>query len=325
MLEYAEGQKWDTLTLSDIVEKTSDVTVGAYRYAQEKISGVSAPTKSTLETAKEKAEKAAHEAKDSAAKVVKDTKAKVQSVTESIKTDVKKAGDSIPADTKHQAQQFTDEVVNLAKKAEDAIAGVLPAEITSAITRATPEDSPEPTGAGVVVDENVYSAPLPVGFEPPPGYVRPSPPKKAAAPSPPTPQLPRVLPDITALAGSEPIVTHLAEIIDNLSSYLHSHPEASSKITPVLEGAKLDLSNLVTRVEQVKEDERNTLEAKMDEQTREYNTKILEIEMEAQDRLDNQEEDFRKFHDGQKQAILHAYTDKLNSELQTQADIINQR
>jgi len=330
MLEYAEANKWDTLTLNDVVEKGSDVGVSAYRFVSDKISGVD---QTSLQAAKQKAEKAAADAKAAATKLAKESKAKVQSVTESIKTEVKKAEDSLPAvseSTKHQVRQFSDEVANLAKKAEDAIAGVLPEDLANAITRSSPEDSPEPTGAGLLTStstssDHVYSAPLPVGFEPPPGYTRPAPPKKLIPPSAPTRDLPRVLPDISALSASEPIVTHLAETIDNLSSYLHSHPEASSKISPVLETAKLDLSNLVTRVEKAKEEERDALEAKMDEQTREYNTKILEIEMEAQDRLDSQEEDFRKFHDQQKHAILQAYTEKLETELQTQADIINQR
>ena len=75
----------------------------------------------------------------------------------------------------------------------------------------------------------------------------------------------------------------------------------------------------------VKEDERRGLEAKLDEQTREYTIKLLELEMEAQDKLDSQEEGFRQFFEDEKAKFIQAYREKLNRELQTQSEIINER
>ena len=63
----------------------------------------------------------------------------------------------------------------------------------------------------------------------------------------------------------------------------------------------------------------------MDEQTREYTLKLLELEMEAQDKLDSQEDGFRKFFEQEKQKFVQAYRERLNQELHTQSEIINER
>ena len=53
--------------------------------------------------------------------------------------------------------------------------------------------------------------------------------------------------------------------------------------------------------------------------------KLLEMEMEAQDKLDNQEEGFKKLFEEEKNKFIQAYRAKLNQELQTQSEIINER
>ena len=47
--------------------------------------------------------------------------------------------------------------------------------------------------------------------------------------------------------------------------------------------------------------------------------------MEAQDRLDSQEEGFKKLFEEEKTKFIQAYRAKLNQELQTQSEIINER
>jgi mitofilin len=124
---------------------------------------------------------------------------------------------------------------------------------------------------------------------------------------------------------SEPIITHLASTIDNLASYLKSDAKAAEKAGDILESAKGDLAALVDRIDVVKEQERNTLAAKLDEQTREYTLKLLELEMEAQDKLDEQEEGFRKAFEQEKGRIMQAYREKLDHELKSQTELINNR
>ena len=52
---------------------------------------------------------------------------------------------------------------------------------------------------------------------------------------------------------------------------------------------------------------------------------LLELEMQAQDKLDSQEESFRKFFEQERAKMIHDYRQKLEQELQTQSEIINER
>jgi MICOS complex subunit MIC60 len=63
----------------------------------------------------------------------------------------------------------------------------------------------------------------------------------------------------------------------------------------------------------------------LDEQAKEYTIKMLELEMEAQDKLDSQEEGFRKFFDEERMRVVQAYRERLDHELRTQTELINER
>ncbi|KAG7451340.1 uncharacterized protein BT62DRAFT_927017 [Guyanagaster necrorhizus] len=332
MLEYAETHHWDTLTVATAIEYTKDAIISVQRFVTDSING--AP--SAIENAKHIAEQKAGEAREAAVKTYESSKERAKAVASNIKSDVQKAEEKITgkqdALAKHQEQQIADELLQLVHQAEDALAGKIPPSAASATSvpvdtakalETTPEQPPAiPTPEKVV--DNVYTEPLPVGFEPPPGFQRPTPPPTKEAPPPEPPAaLPLIAPSIADV--SDPIVKHLACTIDDLASYLKSNPNAASQITPVLEAAKVDLSSLVERIETVKDEERNGLQAKMDEQTREYTIKMIELEMEAQDKLDTQEDEFRKVFDQHQVELTRAYREKLDNELKTHLEIINER
>ncbi|KAG8961160.1 Formation of crista junctions protein 1 [Tulasnella sp. 419] len=87
----------------------------------------------------------------------------------------------------------------------------------------------------------------------------------------------------------------------------------------------MDLTQLGDRLEKVKEEERKKLEHSLDEQAKEYSHKIAELEMDAQDKLDRQEEDYKDQFDAERKRIVDNYRQKLEAELATQSEIINQR
>lgn len=230
----------------------------------------------------------------------------------------------------------------LARRAEDALADkpivptpdvtttpqqpeVAPPEVSATAPEITPTSTEEK-------GKHVYDAPLPIGFELPPGYSRPKPAKAAPASSPSTPEvaagsspLPLVAPAVAEFGASEPVIAQLATVIDDLASYLNANPAAAEKARDVLDTAKVDLTQLANRIEQVKEEERTKLEAQLDEKSREYNMKLIELEMEAQDKLDSQSESFQKYFEDERVKFVQAYREKLNKELQTQSEIINER
>ncbi|KAF9267948.1 hypothetical protein L218DRAFT_1074010 [Marasmius fiardii PR-910] len=326
MLEYAEFHSWDTVTLKSLSDSAVGAATSAQKFVMEKING--APqVKEELKDVKAKVEEKAREVKAAAVKKVTEVKEAVEKKAPEIKevreTAVKKAAgakqtvkeatDKVKSEVTKEdgkvrqvAEQLSEEVAVLAQKAEDALAGK------------TSDQTTQPSSSS----EHVYTQPLPVGFEPPPGFDRPPPPKREV---PKAPELPLVAPAVSSLGSSEPVISHLAATIDSLASYLKSNPAAAERISGVLASAKEDLTSLAQRVEKAREEERTTLEAKMDEQTREYTIKLLEAEMSAQDKLDIQEDEFRKMFDLQQANLVQAYRQKLENELQTQSELINER
>lgn len=329
MLEYAETHGWDNLTADDVIEFSTETFVTTYSF----ISNLVKKVTGEAEEVKEEAEKKAREAKAAVTKAITGAPKRVEkAVSAPAKPEAPKTAPQ-PAPkaeaTATPAKKVSPELEELVSRAEAAIAGKpYPADVQ-------PQAETAPTLESTPSEPDVYSAPLPLGFEPPPGFKRPSPPKKAEAkPAEKAEEkqeeiksvpLPLVAPAVSSLTESEPIISHLAGTIDNLASYLATNPVAASKASDVLETAKNDLTALADRFEKVREDERVALEAKLDEQTREYSIKLLELEMEAQDKLDHQQEDFKKFSEEERAKIIQAYREKLENELRTQTELINER
>jgi MICOS complex subunit MIC60 len=320
MLDYGESHGWDSFTISDIIGGGKLMAMTTYRIINDTLNGTyrpSEPTKSVKATTEDKTS----EPKPVTFKVIKQTPI--------VREEVNKAETVVKAVAEKVREEYTD----LVERAEAAIAGKpyppaqeVPIKNDAAETASTEE---------VPVPENkikIYDAPLPLECEPPPGFSRPPPPKskfdvepksKTEQPESKPVALPLVAPAL-ALA-SEPIISHLAGAIDNLATYLKSDPKAAEQASDVLELAKSDLTALVERIEVVKEQERTTLEAKMDEQTREYTLKLMEMEMEGQDKLENQEHEFRIFFEQERARFIQAYREKLDHELRVQTELINER
>ena len=293
-----------------------------YRFITDTINGTSRPSEPT------KNGKATTEDKFKESNPVPVT-FKVIKQTPIVREDVNKAETVV----KDVADKVPEEYPDLVERAEAAIAGkpFPPVQEVSLKNTAAETVSTEE----VPISESkikVYDAPLPLDFEPPPGFSRPPPPKSKFEAKPGQPEsksesAPVVLPLVApALASaSEPIITHLAGAIDNLATYLKSDPKAAEQASDVLELAKSDLTALVERMEVVKEQERTALKAKMDEQTREYTLKLLEMEMEGQDKLEHQEHEFRIFFEQERARFIQAYREKLDQELRVQTELINER
>ncbi|KAH7884477.1 mitochondrial inner membrane protein Mitofilin [Phlebopus sp. FC_14] len=346
LVEYGEDHRWDEVTIQQVVISTVDAAKSLSSFTQSLL-GYGSPQQTEAKSKDTPAETTLT-GQEGAKSTYSQSKERVKAAASTFKTVVKKTKEEGTAKTsaiaKHRAAEFAEELDELIKKAEAALAK--PTEVLTEVTAtvnepsATPSDTTQPHSNEVELkivseeqDMNVYSVPLPVGFEPPPGYSRPSPPKKAAKTeststsilSPSREPLPLVAPALSEVAVSEPVITHLAGTIDDLTSYLTANPTAAEKAKDVLRTAKKDLTELASRFEKVKEEERRQLEQKLDEQAREYTTKLLELEIDAQDKLDLQQEDFSKFFEEEKARYAQAYREKLDHELRTQTELINER
>jgi MICOS complex subunit MIC60 len=273
--------------------------------------------------------------------VISDSRERISRAGQRLKTTVKKTESATKEDStntevaKRRAIQFSAGVEELVRKAEKALGDKPGDSLPEAMTTSSqPAALPSSNQVGEMAGargSDIYDVPLPLGFEPPPGYSRPSPPPEAmrqvveTAAVPPSTSLPLMAPSISELGASEPIITHLASTIDNLAVFLKDNPAAAEKATGVLEIARTDLTSLASRMEKVREDEQLQLEQKLDDQAREYSIRLLELEMAAQDKLDNQEDDFRKLFDEERVKLTKAYREKLDHELQIQSELINER
>jgi len=103
---------------------------------------------------------------------------------------------------------------------------------------------------------------------------------------------------------------------------LNANPSAANKARDVLNVAKNDLSRVAQSFDRLREEEKAKLEQSLDEQTREYTLKLLELELRAQDKLENRESDF---FEEEKARFSKAYREKPEQELRTQSDIVNER
>ena len=332
VLEFAEAHDWDNLTVGDVVEASVNGSVATYQFARKQLGYATEETSDKAKKVKATISEEVKAATAAAERQSQEAKGKVQKVVGQLKTNIKaneekvyEQGAKAAAIAKHKAEQFSEGVEDLVRQAEAALSGK-PIDPSSGAA-ATPSQSVPAETEAQAKPSNLYDIPLPLGHEPPPGYSRPAPskppkaPAKEEAPAP----LPLIAPVVAELSSSEPVLAHLASTIDNLASFLNSNPSASSKARDVLDTAKTDLTELAHNFDKVKEEEERKLERQMDEQSREYTLKLLELELEAQDKLANQEAGFLEYLDGEKTKLASFYREKMQQELETQKEIINER
>lgn len=297
------------------------------------------------------------QAKEKAKVVAKETQERGKEIAQTLKTQTSKAASSaseaVRGKTAASKQSepsfkrpasFSEGVEGLVKQVETALAGKPTDSLPEATT--TPE---QPAGAPpdsthhrandeseVGVKETVsngsgklYTGDLPLGFEPPPGYSRAkkaSPPPSASVTVEAKPEEIQLLSvSVADVASSEPAIAELASTIDSLTSYLKSTPGAEVNTKGIIKTAHDDLKQLAERIETARVDERTKLEAKLDDQAREYSMKLLETELAGQDKLDEQEMEFKHFFEEEQRKMIQAYRHKLDEELQRQSEIINER
>lgn len=178
--------------------------------------------------------------------------------------------------------------------------------------------------------ETYTGPPLPIGFEPAPGYelprAPPTPKGEIKPATPPPAPLPLVAPAVKEATASEPMLGQLASTIDSLAKYVENTSDVvSSSAGGVLSAAQRDIQQLAERLDSIKKDEQVKLEQQLKKQAGEYSGLLLKAEKELVERLDTQEQDWRTAFEDERKKLVEAYKTKLNRELETQQEIIDQR
>ncbi|TIA83540.1 hypothetical protein E3P98_00725 [Wallemia ichthyophaga] len=231
------------------------------------------------------------------------------------KDGVESAGEKA-SEVAHKAEEKLEDLGNKAEKAGEKVVDTVD----------------DPNAGGLTADgKKIYTGPpLPIGHSLPDGYVYP--PKKATPVPPPKQEqskpvesIPLLAPSVKDLSASEPIVSQLAETIDNLSKFIQDTPHAAGSVKDVINTAQGDLSALGQRLEAVKEEEKRKLESSLDAQAKEYSKMLIEHERHIQNRVDSHEQDWRDQFDVERKTIAESFKKKLSEKLATQSEIINQR
>lgn len=323
IMDYAEAQRWDEVPLTTLPKKALDATKGVYR------SLAGAVTRTFGSSAGIQSPSPPDSVQEVARVMTDKTKKGLSSGVTFIQKKVE--GTEVVEEAKTKVLQFPKDVQSLVEEAEKALTGMSPSKPSEPIgspleDKSSSVEPAETSAAPPQSDKAVYTATLPLGFEPPPGYARPSPPKPVGdTKSSPIPPLPLVAPAVKELSVSEPVIAQIASTIDGLAILLKDSPASSADAKDILDTAQNDLVKLGTRIDAIKKEEKGKLEDQLEEQAKDYSAKILQLEIDAQDKIDAQEEGFKAMLEDERQKILDLYRQKLAHELETQNEIINQR
>lgn len=328
-----DGERVDSGKVAKAPTKIAELT----RYAESKARAegwaLKKGEKADPEKAREELRKRAEETHNKAAEAIAAAKAKASAKASEAVTTV----EAVIAPVEEKLASASDAVVGAVLAVQDAVTPdtTPPAAVTPASTKLIYEQRPRELDATPIpakkADNALYTGPpLPIGFEPAPGYevARPPPaPKGDLKPATPPPApLPLVAPAVKTLASNEPILGQLAATIDNLAKFVEAKTDdISGSATNVLVRAQGDIEKLAQRLEKIKAEETAKLETSLKKQASEYSSLLLAAEKDLVERLDTQEEDWKKAFDEERRHLVAAYREKLDKELETQHEIINHR
>nr|ODO04035.1 mitochondrial protein [Cryptococcus depauperatus CBS 7855] len=169
--------------------------------------------------------------------------------------------------------------------------------------------------------------PLPLGFEPPPGYYL-EPPKETLQEKVKEKigeieeKLPLLVPKVKEFAAEEPIISQLASTIDSLTSSLSTPTKTlSSNATGILSKAHDDLTALSTRLQEVKKAEKERLEKTVGEKKKEFEALLKSKE----DEKVKSEGVLKQNWEKERQGMVDDWRKELEAELEHQRQGIETR
>ena len=349
IIDFTDSQGWDRAPVKIKLSQALNGTVAATSSdiklrVKEKVDDVQSKASHKVSEIKDVTSKKIHNATDSVSESYQKAKEKVKETTGKAFNSVKSPTE--PKKDNQSAQshgiKFSEGVEELVQKAENAlkiaVADVVPTPSVPPLAQSNAIKPAPSTGAEAdqsedILEEtlpsNVYSKRLPIGFEPPPGYVvrpqrKPASNKRSKKPSTDT-SAPLLVPHVAPFASSEPVIGQLASTIDALTRLIETTPSSSANASSYLEKAKFDLTNLARKLDSVRAEEHAILEKKLEEQARIYNEKLRDLESKAQEKFEMQEKGWMNSFNEEQQKQVESFKKKLESELETQSELINRR
>jgi mitofilin len=291
-----------------------------------------ADVKSAASNAAAKAESEAKSLKDRVVQVATDAKDKVAETAKAVPFNagdgleslVRKAEGAVEKGEKKlaSAADAVKEKVEKVEKVDPNAPRVLPDTQRPRELRPETVTPAKPSFEG----KEKYTGELPLGFEPPPGYYIPPPPKvEGAKVSDKTmdvkPVLPLLAPKVKDFGTDEPIISQLASTIDSLASSLSAPGGAAAGASGVLTKAQADLTALSTRLSEVKKAEKAKLEKALADKAKEFEATLKHAESSRAQTEQGLQEKWVKEREG----MVAEWKNKMETELEGQREGIEKR
>ncbi|RXK39908.1 hypothetical protein M231_02842 [Tremella mesenterica] len=318
------------------VHKLSTATKEGLGKVKNVVSGEKSKTSSGITHATEVLKERTEEIKEKAVEVKERAKEMVEHVRE-ITTE---AGHKIAETAKEVPFNFSDGVEGIVREAERALSNF--DSKTSTLPVISTSDVGKGIGPRVMVDtqrprelkpetvtpqkpsfegKEIYKTPLPLGFEPPPGYYIPPPPKPEKNENT-GKTLPLLGPKVKEFAIEEPIIAQLASTIDSLTTSLAGTAAAtSSEAGIILTKAQEDLSALNGRLTEVKRVEKERMEKTVGEKIKDFEIVLKEKETERLRGEQGLKEEWEK----ERGKMVEEWRKALEGELEVQREGIEKR
>lgn len=327
----AEAEKRAAQLQKTAKEKAADAKQAVVKKAEETKAAVAkeaSKAESEAASLKDRAVAATQEVADKAKALAADAKAKVAEATSNAPFNLSDGVEGVVREAEKALGKGEEKVEAAAKKVEEVITPsggprVLPDTQRPRELRPDTVTPVKPTHEG----KELYAGPpLPLGFEPPPGYYLAGPPSAEKEPvedsaEPAKPTLPLLVPKVKEFA-EEPIISQLASTIDSLTASLSTpstspSPDASSILTK----AHDDLTALNQRLADVKKAEKEKLEQSIARKSEEFEAVLRSREAEKAQSEAGLKEEWKQ----ERQTMVDEWRRALENELEAQREGIEKR
>ena len=337
---------------ASVKAKAADVADRTKKAASDAADKAKTTASAAVSRAKEEGEKAKSAAKTEASRVERKTSSLTDRAVEATHQATDKAvalattaKDKIAEATSNAPFNFSEGVEGMVREAEKALTRG-EAKVERAVGRVEDaahhakdavDDTPGPRGfldaqrprdvdprnvrpaKPTYEGQEVYTAPLPLGFEPPPGYyvgppLKPPEPAETAKKT-----LPLLVPKVKEFGASEPIISQLASTIDSLTQSLST--PTSSNPNGILTKAHDDLSALSQRLDEVKRAEKERLEKTLAEKAAEFQETLRSKDEERA----QGEQGLKQTWESERRKMVDEWRGALETELESQRQGIEQR
>ena len=321
LVDLAENSSWGkslkSTQVGDVPQKAVDAASAGY----ERVSGAIHRVMGNAENKAEDLNEIRKDAEKKAAQAMADGRKSARNMVSKVEkqvneSDIQRKGLNVVDDLKSKSQELVSAAKKAASDAEERFSektAQVKGQVSQPYGKVLPlqHEAPEGYTASAIRDRGVKA--------------EAKDPNTRLRDPPSLPALPRLAPSLSSLSGSEPMIAQLAGTVDDLAAFLRETPNSGVQARGVLEEAKKELSKLHQRLEQIKRTEAEKLERGLESQKNKYDAELKKAAEHARAQVGKIDEKWKKQQEDLRKKEASEYEEKLQRELKTQSEIINER